>query len=72
MLALFIKEHEIMQEVPEMPSQKVDEAKSDLKELAKLFLKTLERLPEDELKEFKDAPEFLQFKEILRKHQVIK
>ncbi len=72
LLALFIKEHEIMQEVPEMPIEKVDEAKNDLKDLAKLFLKTLERLPEAELTEFKEAPEFVKFKDILRKHQVIK
>ncbi len=72
LLTFFVKQEEILDEVQEMQPEKVEEAKVDLRELAKLFLKTLERLPEGELKEFKSAPEFEQFKSILRKHQVIK
>lgn len=72
LMAFFVKQEQILEEVQEAPPEKVEEAKEDLRELAKLFLKTLERLPDDELKEFKETPEFIKFKDILRKHKVIK
>ena len=73
LLALFVKEDKIIEELPgETEPVLVDNAKDDLKDLAKMFLKMLELLPDDELRDFKETPEFDQFKKILRRHNIIK
>ncbi|MFQ5620777.1 MAG: hypothetical protein ACE5FT_02965 [Candidatus Nanoarchaeia archaeon] len=71
LLSLFVKEEEIIEELPET-MEEVADAKEDLKVLAKLFLSTLEQLPPEELKKFKQTDEFKNFKDILRRHNVIK
>ena len=57
------------------PSYSLDiekELKEDFKELAKLYLKTLERMNKDQLSQFRSTPEFDRLKELLRKYNVIK
>ena len=71
LLSIFIKQERMMEELPVEPEQR-DEAQEDFRELARLFLRTLERLPAPELEKFKQTSEFGNFKEILRKHKVIK
>lgn len=48
------------------------ELKEDFKELAKLFLKNLERMNKDQLSAFKSTEDFERFKTLLKKHNVIK
>lgn len=48
------------------------ELRDDFKELAKLCLKNLERMNKDQLSQYRSTPEFDRFKELLRKHNVIK
>ena len=59
-------------EMEDFPESPVIDAKDDLKELARVFLKTLERLPDKDLQNFKSTAEFFQFKAILSKHSLIK
>lgn len=69
---VFIREQQVLEEMQELPEAPVDEAREDLKELARVFLKTLERLPDKDLQNFKSTAEFFQFKAILSKHSLIK
>ena len=45
---------------------------ADIKEVAKIALRVIRRLPDEELKRFKESAEFEQLKEILRKHELIR
>jgi len=45
---------------------------ADFKEVARITMGIMKRLPEDQLSELKESPEFSTFKDILRKHNIIK
>lgn len=54
------------------PHEADQELRDDFKELAKLCLKNLERMNKEQLSQYRSTPEFERFKELLRKHHVIK
>lgn len=47
-------------------------AQKDLREIAKITLMAIKRLPEEDMKEFKESSEFGTLKKILKKHDLIK
>ncbi|MBI4151106.1 hypothetical protein HY492_03195 [Candidatus Woesearchaeota archaeon] len=48
------------------------DATADLKEVARISLAVMKRMDGDAIHEFKQTPDYDKFKEILRKHQLIK
>ena len=52
--------------------EKKEEVKSDMKDIAKISADILKKLDQKKLEEFKKTPDFIKFKEILRKHNMIK
>lgn len=44
----------------------------DLREISKIALMAIKKLPEEDMKEFKDSAEFDSLKKILKKHDLIK
>jgi hypothetical protein len=49
-----------------------DEVTQDMKEIAKIALLVIKKLPPEQMSEFKSSAEFERLKELLRKHQLIK
>jgi len=49
-----------------------EEVKSDMKDIAKISADILKKLDQKKLEEFKKTPDFIKFKEILRKHNMIR
>lgn len=47
-------------------------AQKDLREIAKIALMAIKKLPEEDMKEFKESAEFDLLKKILKKHDLIK
>ncbi len=61
--------------MPEEEVQKMladDDITQDTKEIAKIALSVIKRLPPEQLAEYKSSPEFGRLKELLKKHQLIK
>lgn len=58
----------------ELPKEEPAEepALEDLREIAKISMIVMRNLPSPVLAEFKDTPEFAKFKEILKRHNLIK
>ena len=50
----------------------IDDTITDMKEVAKIALVAIKQLPDDQLAQFKQGPEFGRLKEILKKHSLIK
>ncbi|MBI4016808.1 MAG: hypothetical protein HY363_03895 [Candidatus Aenigmarchaeota archaeon] len=50
----------------------VEQLKNDLREIARFSLAYFKDLPHDKLEKLKASPEFEKFKEVLRRHGVIK
>jgi len=68
-----VKEEEIIDVSEELMSEQVEsEAKEDMKLLAKTILAMLEHISPDEVKRLKHSKEFITFKELLKKYNVIK
>jgi len=68
-----VKEEEIIDVSEELVSEQVEsEAKEDMKLLAKTILAMLEHISPDEVKRLKHSKEFITFKELLKKYNVIK
>ncbi len=57
--------------ITEAPAQPA-ELMQDFKSVAKISLTVMKQLPEKELLQLKASPEFIKFKEILKKHSIIK
>ena len=57
---------------PQPLEKKENEAPTELKELAKISLGVIRQLSDEELKLFKQSPEFEKIKEILKKHELIR
>ncbi len=49
-----------------------DEVTQDMKEIAKIALLVIKKLPPEQMSDFKASTEFERLKELLRKHQLIK
>ena len=49
-----------------------DDAVSDMKEISKIALGMIKQLPDEQLREFKESPDFEKLKNILKKHELIK
>jgi len=54
------------------PHEANQELRDDFKELAKLCLRNLEQMNKEQLSQYRSTPEFERFKELLRKHNIIK
>jgi len=63
-----------MQEVPEQDLQMptTNPTEEDMKEVARIALTVLRKMPPELVKEFKSTPDYEKFKELLRKHNMIK
>ncbi|RMD57678.1 hypothetical protein D6825_03275 [Candidatus Woesearchaeota archaeon] len=59
------------EKISELEDQK-KQAVEDLKEVAKIALKAIKQLPEEDLRFFKTSPDFARLKSILEKHKLIK
>jgi len=51
---------------------RVDDAVGDMKEISKITLNMIRQLPDEQLKKFKQSPDFERMKSILKKHELIK
>lgn len=74
-LGLVTTEENQAEEVPAEQVQQMlakDDLAQDTKEIAKIALAVVKRLPPEQLATFKASPEFSRLKELLRKHQLIK
>jgi hypothetical protein len=49
-----------------------DEAREDLKKISKITLHVIQQLPKEKQDEFKQSPEFSEYKTILEKHGLVK
>lgn len=49
-----------------------DETKEDFKEVAKITLAVIKQLPSEQMRAFKNSPDFERLKTILKKHNLIK
>ena len=56
----------------EEPAKTDSEAEQDLKEIARISLHMLKQMPGELIHNFKQTPDYERFKELLRKHQLIK
>jgi hypothetical protein len=50
----------------------VEDTAADIKEISKITLNMIRQLPDEELKKFRQSPDFDKMKAILRKHELIK
>jgi len=49
-----------------------EDAVSDMKEISKIALGMIKQLPDEQLRAFKESPDFEKLKNILKKHELIK
>lgn len=66
------KEHQEHDEEVLVEDLPKDELRDDFKEMSKITLQVMKQLPEKELHRLKQGPQFARFKEILKKHNLIK
>ncbi|MBI5065291.1 hypothetical protein HZA97_03560 [Candidatus Woesearchaeota archaeon] len=59
-------------EFVELPHQDVQPTKDELKFVAQVALNKIKRMPSEELEVFKGSEEFQKFKEVLKRHELIK
>ncbi len=52
--------------------KELNDTKEDMREMTKIFLAGMERMPPEELHKFKRTEEFDRLKVLLKKHNVIK
>ena len=64
-------EYEEYEDVSPGQSQEYDELRGELKEISKITVSLMKRLPKKELNDFKVSEDFLRFKETLRKYDLI-
>ncbi len=63
---------EAPEDVSEVQSQVSSTDATDLKEIARISIIVMKQLPGDAIHDFKQTPDYDKFKDILRKHQLIK
>ena len=54
------------------PAAPANDAVADLKEVARISLQVMKKMPADLVREFKESPDYEKFKAILRKHNLAK
>jgi hypothetical protein len=65
------EEIEVYHEEGHAPKRK-EHALTDMKEVAKIALGMIKQLPDEQLRTFKQSPDFEKMKSILKKHELIK
>jgi len=70
---LFGSEAEITKgDVENQLEPSADETTEDLKEISRISLHVMRQMPSEAISEFKTTPDYEKFKDILRKHKLIK
>ncbi len=69
---LFKKKEEPPHEELLRAKMQADDAVADMKEIAKIALSMIKQLPDEQLRAFKNSPDFEKLKTILKKHELIK
>jgi len=72
MLTKFFKKEEQPNEDTLRAHMQADDAIADLKEISKITLNMIRKLPDEQLKEFRQSTDFEKMKSILKKHDLIK
>jgi hypothetical protein len=71
-LTKFFKKEEPVQEELLRTKMQAEDAVTDMKEIAKIALSMIKQLPDEQLRTFKQSPDFDKMKSILKKHELIK
>ncbi len=71
-LTKFFKKEEPVHEELVRTQMQADDALTDMKEIAKIALGMIKQLPDEQLRTFKQSPDFEKMKTILKKHELIK
>lgn len=68
---IFKKEGPVHEELLRTKMQ-AEDAITDMKEIAKIALSAIKQMPDEQLRTFKQSPDFEKMKVILKKHELIK
>ncbi len=71
-LTKFFKKEEPANEALLREQMRADDALNDMKEVSKIALSAVKQLQDEQLREFKQSPDFERLKTILKKHDLIK
>ncbi len=69
--AKMFKKEPAQEEIMQAQMQ-VEDTITDMKEVSKITLNMIRQLPDEELRKFKQSPDFERLKNILKKHELIK
>lgn len=72
MLAKLFKKEEPLNEELLRTRMQVEDMSSDMKEISKIALSVVKQLPDEQLRTFKESPDFDKLKTILKKHDLIR
>ncbi len=72
MLAKLFKKEEPLNEELLRTKMQVEDMSGDMKEISKIALSVVKQLPDEQLRTFKESPDFEKLKIILKKHDLIK
>jgi len=72
MLAKLFKKEEPLNEELLQTRMQVEDMTEDMKEISKIALSVVKQLPDEQLRTFKESPDFEKLKVILKKHDLIK
>ncbi|HLF54970.1 MAG TPA: hypothetical protein VI612_04580 [Candidatus Nanoarchaeia archaeon] len=70
--AKIFKKEEVSSEELLRTKMAAEDALEDMKEISKIALNAIKQLPDEQLRTFKQSPEFEKLKGILKKHELIK
>lgn len=72
MIAKLFKKEEPLNEELLRTKMQVEDMTGDMKEISKIALSVVKQLPDEQLRAFKESPDFEKLKVILKKHDLIK
>ena len=72
MLAKLFKKEEPLNEELLQTRMQAEDLTEDMKEISKIALSVVKQLPDEQLRAFKESPDFEKLKVILKKHDLIK
>lgn len=72
MLTKFFKKEEHSSEEFLQAKMAAEDAIADIKEISKITLNMIRQLPDEQLRHFRQSPDFEKMKTILKKHELIK
>ncbi|VVB80847.1 Uncharacterised protein [uncultured archaeon] len=72
MLAKLFKKEEPINEELLRTRMQVEDMTADMKEISKIALSVVKQLPDEQLRAFKESPDFEKLKVVLKKHDLIK